>query len=37
MIMCPASEQLALLLEEQLLGPESEQVEAHVQTCSRCQ
>jgi serine/threonine protein kinase len=35
--MCPASEQLALLLEEQLLGPESEQVEAHVQTCPRCQ
>jgi serine/threonine protein kinase len=34
---CPESEQLALLLSEQLLGPESERVEAHVQTCPRCQ
>jgi serine/threonine protein kinase len=37
MITCPESEQLALLLAEELFGPESEQVESHVQTCRRCQ
>jgi WD40 repeat protein len=34
---CPAREQLALLLAEQLGGPEAERVEAHVQGCARCQ
>jgi serine/threonine protein kinase len=34
---CPAREQLALLLAERLGGPEAERVEAHVQSCARCQ
>jgi WD40 repeat protein/serine/threonine protein kinase/tetratricopeptide (TPR) repeat protein len=34
---CPAQEQLALLLAEQLSGLEAGRIEAHVQTCGRCQ
>jgi hypothetical protein len=34
---CPAVEQLRQLLEEDLMGPDAEQIEAHVQSCARCQ
>jgi WD40 repeat protein len=34
---CPARAQLALLLAERLRGPDAERVEAHVQSCARCQ
>jgi WD40 repeat protein len=34
---CPSREQLALLLAEQLACPQAGAVEAHVQTCARCQ
>src|SRR5689334_9133878 len=34
---CPARERLALLLAEQLSGPDAEQVERHVQSCAHCQ
>jgi hypothetical protein len=34
---CPAREQLARLLAEQLGGAEARQIEAHVQTCARGQ
>jgi serine/threonine protein kinase len=34
---CPAPEQLTLLLEERLPGPDAARVEAHVQNCARCQ
>jgi serine/threonine protein kinase/Flp pilus assembly protein TadD len=34
---CPTREQLACLLDERLTNPESSTVEAHVQTCPRCQ
>jgi hypothetical protein len=34
---CPERDQLALLLAERLSGPEAGRVEAHVQTCGRCQ
>jgi WD40 repeat protein/predicted Ser/Thr protein kinase len=34
---CPAGEVLALLLAEQLGGPDAEQVELHVEVCPRCQ
>jgi WD40 repeat protein/formylglycine-generating enzyme required for sulfatase activity/tetratricopeptide (TPR) repeat protein/tRNA A-37 threonylcarbamoyl transferase component Bud32 len=34
---CPAREQLARLLAEQLPGPEAGRVEAHVQGCAGCQ
>ena len=34
---CPGREQLAQLLAEQLGGAEADRVEAHVETCDRCQ
>jgi eukaryotic-like serine/threonine-protein kinase len=34
---CPPREQLALLLAERLSGPDGERIEAHVETCARCQ
>jgi hypothetical protein len=34
---CPAREQLARLLAEQLGAPDADRVEAHVQSCARCQ
>jgi WD40 repeat protein/serine/threonine protein kinase len=34
---CPSREQLALLLAEQLGDPETRQVEAHLESCPRCQ
>src|SRR5262245_24360663 len=34
---CPSSAQLQQLLADRVAGPESEAVEAHVETCARCQ
>jgi non-specific serine/threonine protein kinase/serine/threonine-protein kinase len=37
MISCPSREQLARLLAEQLVEPESSRIEAHLETCASCQ
>jgi tetratricopeptide (TPR) repeat protein len=37
MTRCPSSDRLQQLLADQLAGPEAEAVEAHVETCARCQ